>query len=48
MSAFPETFFVQRIDLHLTDRERDMLLTPVTELGQDFTPEEGRVLQDPF
>ena len=45
MSAVPETFFLQKIGRHLTDRERDMLLTPVTELGHDFTPEEGLLLQ---
>ena len=46
---FPETFFVQKIEQgigpHLTDRERDMLLTPVAELAGAFNPEEGVLLQ---
>src|SRR5882672_9584505 len=49
MSAFPETFFVKKIERgigpHLTDREREMLLTPVIELADTFDPEEGLLLQ---
>jgi len=49
MSPLPETFFVQKIEQsigpHLTDREREMLLTPVTELAGTFDPAEGLLLQ---